>query len=175
MSLEELAQKSIKNDQVAQRLLYEHLAGTMLAVCRRYVGSRESARDVLHDGFIRLFDKLGSYSGTGSFEGWARKIFINTSLSFLRKSNVLRYSESVDDPSTTLSLPTHNLDHFSTEDLLTYIGMMPPGFRAVFNLFAIEGYSHEEIGLKLGISENTSKSQYIRARRWLQQRILNDL
>jgi len=172
---EELAQRSMQNDQIAQRLLYEYLAGKMLAVCRRYVGSKETARDVMHDGFIRMFERLGSFSGTGSFDGWARKIFINTALTYLRKSNVLRFSESVDDPGTTLSLPAQELDRFSTDDLLTYIGMMPPGFRTVFNLFAIEGYTHEEIGQMLGISENTSRSQYARARKWLQQKIKNDL
>ena len=174
-SLEELAKRCMQNDQIAQRLLYESLAGKMLAVCRRYVGSRETAKDVMHDGFIRLFDKLECYSGTGSFEGWARKIFMNTALTYLRKSNVLRFSESVDDPNASIALPSQELDTISSDDLLKYIGMMPPGFRIVFNMFAIEGYSHEEIGQALHISKNTSRSQYVRARRWLQNRIKADM
>ena len=171
MSLEELAKKSLQNDRIAQRLLYESLAGKMLTVCNRYVGDRETARDVMHDGFIRLFEKLESFSGTGSFEGWARRIFVNTALTHLRKSNILRFSEPIDDLSSMSSLPFSELDAFSTEDLLKCIASMPPGFRAVFNLFAIEGYSHDEIAQILRISENTSRSQYVRARQWLQKRL----
>lgn len=175
ISLEELAQRSMQHDKIAQRLLYESLSGKMLVVCRRYVGCRETARDVMHDGFIKLFEKLGSYSGLGSFEGWARKMFINTALTYLRKSNVLRFSEPIDNSYSALSLQNQELNRFSADDLLAYIGLMPPGFRTVFNLFAIEGYSHEEIAKMLGISEGTSRSQYIRARRWLQQKIKDEL
>ena len=171
MSLEELAKKSLQNDRIAQRLLYESLAGKMLTVCNRYVGDRETAKDVMHDGFIRLFEKLESFSGTGSFEGWARRIFVNTALTHLRKSNILRFSEPIDDLSSMSSLPFSELDAFSTEDLLKCIASMPPGFRAVFNLFAIEGYTHDEIAKILRISENTSRSQYVRARQWLQKRL----
>ena len=175
MSLEELAQKSLQNDHVAQRLLYESLAGKMLAICLRYVGDRESAKDVMHDGFIRLFEKLGSYSGFGSFEGWARKIFVNVSLTHLRKSNVLRFSEPIDDLISPPSLLFSDFDSFGTEDLVTCMASMPPGFRAVFNLFAIEGYSHEEISKILHISKNTSRSQYVRARKWLQKRLKENI
>ena len=174
-SLEELAQRSLQHDQTAQRLLYESLAGKMLAVCRRYVGSRETARDVMHDGFIRMFEKLGSYSGMGSFEGWARKIFVNMALTYLRKTNVLRFSEPVDSALSTLSLPSQEVEKFSAQDLLIYISTMPPGFRTVFNLFAIEGYSHEEIAQILHINESTSRSQYARARRWLQLKLQKEL
>ena len=170
-NLEKLAQRCLQNDSQAQRLLYEHLSGKMLAVCCRYVGDRETAKDVMHDGFIRLFEKLGSYSGTGSFEGWARKIFVNMALSHLRKSNVLRFSESVDDLKASPPLLRQELDFYSTEDILACISLMPPGFRAVFNLFAIEGYPHDEIAKILNINENTSRSQYARARKWLQQQL----
>ena len=172
-SLEELAQKCLQNDPIAQRLLYENLAGKMLAVCNRYVGSRETAKDVMHDGFIVLFEKLGSYSGVGSFEGWARKIFVNVALMHLRKFDVLRFSEPVDSHAPLSSLISSELDQFSTQELMMCIASMPLGFRAVFNLFAIEGYPHNEIAKMLRISENTSRSQYVRARRWLQHRIKN--
>ena len=175
VSLEELAQRSLQGDQTAQRLLYESLAGKMLVVCNRYVGSRETAKDVMHDGFIRLFEKLGSYSGVGSFEGWARRIFVNMALTHLRKSNVLRFSEPVDSPAVSLSLPSQEVEKFSSYDLLTCIASMPPGFRTVFNLFAIEGYSHEEIAKMMRVSENTSRSQYARARRWLQQKLKEEM
>ena len=174
MCLEELAQRCLQDDPSAQRLLYECLSGKMLAVCRRYVGDKETAKDVMHDGFIRLFEKLGSYSGTGSFEGWARRIFVNTALSHLRKSNVLRFSESVDDLKSWPPMLRQELDIFSTTDLLTCIALMPPGFRAVFNLFAVEGYPHDEIAKMLNINENTSRSQYARARKWLQQQLTKE-
>jgi RNA polymerase sigma-70 factor (ECF subfamily) len=171
ISLEELAQRSRQNDQIAQRLLYESLAGKMLAVCCRYVGDRETAKDVMHDGFIRLFEKLGSFSETGSFEGWARRIFVNISLTHLRKSNVLKFSEPVDDLRLTQTSSDTAFDTLSTNDLLACISSMPHGFRTVFNLFAIEGYSHDEIAEMLHIRESTSRSQYIRARKWLQRRL----
>ena len=175
MSLEELAQKSLQNDRIAQRLLYESLAGKMLAVCKRYVGDRETAKDVMHDAFIKLFEKLGSYSGIGSFEGWARRIFVNMALTHLRKSNVLRFSEPIDGVASVFSLSGSECDTFSAEELLASISSMPPGFRTVFNLFAIEGYSHDEIAQLLHISENTSRSQYVRARKWLQKRLKEDI
>jgi len=173
VSLEELAQRCLQKDPIAQRLLYENLAGKMLAVCNRYVGRREAAKDIMHDGFVILFEKLDSYSGVGSFEGWARKIFVNAALMHLRKFDILRYSEPMDGPQPLSSFPSFELDQFSTQDLLLCIASMPSGFRAVFNLFAIEGYPHNEIAQMLHISENTSRSQYVRARRWLQQRLKN--
>jgi len=172
-STEELAQRSLQNDSTAQRLLYERLAGKMLAVCNRYVGNRECAKDVMQDAFIVLFEKLGSYTGTGSFEGWARKIFVNTALMYLRKSDALRFSEPVEGLKMVPSTHYSELDKLSAHDLMTCIASMPPGFRAVFNLFAIEGYPHEEIAQMLRISESTSRSQYVRAREWLQQRLKN--
>ena len=171
LSLEELAQKALQNDQIAQRLLYEGLAGKMLAVCCRYVGDWETARDVMHDGFIKMFQKLGSFSGKGSFEGWARRIFVNMSLTHLRKSNVLRFSEPIEVMQSLPSSVYPELDKLATHDLLACVASMPPGFRTVFNLFAIEGYPHDEIAKMLHITESTSRSQYVRARRWLQNKL----
>lgn len=173
LGLEELAKRSLHNDPVAQRLIYERLAGKMLAVCKRYVGNGEAAKDVMHDGFIVLFEKMGSYAGSGSFEGWARKIFVNMALMHLRKSDALRYSEPVDSLRGLPALQSSELDKLSTHDLLTCIALMPAGFRAVFNLYAIEGYTHEEIGNMLRINESTSRSQYVRAREWLQKKLQN--
>ena len=168
-----MAQRSLQKDQVSQRLLYERLAGKMLAVCKRYVGDRETAKDVMHDGFIVLFEKLGSFSGIGSFEGWARKIFVNVALMHLRKSETLRFSEPVESLGSIASWHDTEFDTLDTQDLFSCIASMPPGFRAVFNLFAIEGYPHEEIAQILHIRESTSRSQYVRARAWLQQKLKN--
>ncbi|MCL1974066.1 MAG: sigma-70 family RNA polymerase sigma factor [Bacteroidetes bacterium] len=168
--LESLVQRALKKDALAQRQLYEHLSGKMLAVCSRYAGSREAAKDVMHDAFIVLFEKLGHYSGTGSFEGWARRIFVNTALTHLRKADVLRFSEPVEQVRVQ-PLSFSELDQISAQHILQCIASMPAGFRAVFNLFAIEGYPHHEIAAMLHISESTSRSQYLRARAWLQQKI----
>ena len=170
IDFEALVQKVLKKDVRAQRQLYDHLSGKMLALCCRYIGSREAAKDVMHDAFIVLFEKLGYYSGTGSFEGWARRIFVNTALTHLRKSDVLRFSEPVEYLKAQ-PLSFTELDKISVEHLLQCVASMPSGFRTVFNLFAIEGYPHHEIAEILHISESTSRSQYLRARAWLQQRI----
>lgn len=171
ISLEELAHRALNKDPAAQQQLYNRLSGKMLAVCCRYVGEREIAKDVMHDGFIVLFEKLGSYSGTGSFEGWARRIFVNTALMHLRKSDIFKFSEPVEQLKGAPLLSHSELEATSLHDLLRCIASMPSGFRAVFNLFAIEGYPHDEIAQILHISESTSRSQYARARNWLQQRI----
>ncbi len=96
----------LKKDAAAQRVIYERLYSRMLAVCQRYTGNRETARDIVQDGFVVLFDKIGTYAGTGSFEGWARKIFVNISLSYLRKNDALRYSEQIEATTAGSSVTT---------------------------------------------------------------------
>ena len=124
-------------NRLAQRELYEKYARRMLAVCLRYVNDMETARDLLQDGFVRVFTNIHSYTGSGSFEGWLRKI----------------------------------LENLSAAELMKVIQELPAGFRTVFNMFAIEGYSHKEISEILGITESTSRSQFTRARQLLQKRI----
>ena len=143
----------------------------MFPICIRYMGSRDLAEDVLQDGFVTLFSKLDTFSGEGSFEGWARKIFVNTALMSLRKSDVLKESDDIDaawDVSSDSPTVFQNLGY---EELMTMITSLPSGFRTVFNMYVIEGYSHKEIGESLGISENTSRSQLQRARVMLQHKI----
>ena len=170
INFDDLVQRALKKESQAQRQLYEHLSGRMLALCCRYAGSREAAKDVMHDAFIIMFEKLGHYSGTGSFEGWARRIFVNTALTHLRKVDILRFSEPVEQVKVQ-PLSFTELDQISAQHILQCVASMPTGFRAVFNLFAIEGYPHHEIAAMLRISESTSRSQYLRARAWLQQKI----
>ena len=164
-----------QNDRVSQRELYNRLSVKMFPVCLRYVSDREKAKEVLHDGFITLFSKLDKYRGEGSFEGWARRIFVTTALMRLRKHDVLEQAVQVDgdvqvnddrmilDPKETASL--------DADKLMELILSMPEGFRAVFNLFALEGFSHKEIAQMLGISEGASRSQLSRAKVWLQKRL----
>ena len=143
----------------------------MLAVCLRYVNDMETARDLLQDGFVRVFMNIHSYTGTGSFEGWLRKIFVNGALEYLRKSDVLRESTDLDSSADLVQSDSSAIEHLSAAELMKLIQELPVGFRTVFNMFAIEGYSHKEISEALGIAESTSRSQFTRARQLLQKRI----
>ena len=152
----------------AQQKLFDLYSGKMMAVCYRYAKSREEAEDILQEGFMRVFRKIELYTGTGSFEGWLRRVFTNVAIRHYQKSSRLHIVSGIEDYEEE---PGENLmDHyFEAEDLLKMIQSLPDGYRMVFNLFAIEGYSHEEIAAQLGISEGTSKSQLARARRSLQR------
>lgn len=160
-----------QGDRAAQKALFDKLSSRMFPVCLRYMGNREAAEDVLQEGFISLFSKLNSYSGEGSFEGWARKVFVNTALMTLRKNDVMRQSEDIETAWSVSSEDPGALQKISYKELMGMIAELPTGFRTVFNMFLIEGYSHKEIGEALGISEATSRSQLQRARVMLQNRI----
>ena len=163
--------KAKAGDRRAQKAVYDLLAPKMYAVCLRYMGNKEQAEDVLQDGFVTLFSKLGSYLGEGSFEGWARKIFVNTALMSLRKKDALKDSEDVDAARGIVSEEPSAIQKIGYKDLIAMIAALPPGFRTVFNMYVLEGYSHKEIAKELGISETTSRSQLQRARLLLQSKI----
>ena len=133
----------------------------MFPLCIRYVGDREQAEDILQDGFITLFTRLKDYKGQGSFEGWARRIFVTTAL----------MSEDLEAAKGLKTETTGQIQNIGYKELLALVTQLPTGFRTVFNLYAIEGYSHKEIGEMLGISESTSRTQFSRARTWLQNKI----
>ena len=143
----------------------------MLAVCLRYVNDMETARDLLQDGFVRVFTNIHSYTGSGSFEGWLRKIFVNGALEYLRKSDVLRESTDLENSADLVQPDSSAIENLPAAELMKVIQELPAGFRTVFNMFAIEGYSHKEISEILGITESTSRSQFTRARQLLQKRI----
>jgi RNA polymerase sigma-70 factor (ECF subfamily) len=129
------------------------------------------AEDILQDGFITLFTRLRDYKGEGSFEGWARKIFVNTALMSLRKKDALKMSEELESVRGMKDeLPSQN-QNIGYKELMKLVMELPPGFRTVFNMYAIEGYSHKEISDMLGISETTSRTRLSRARVWLQNKI----
>lgn len=146
----------------------------MYPVCIRYVGDREVAQDILQDGFVTLFSKLGSYKGEGSFDGWARRIFINTALMYLRKKDALKMSDDLENARHLSSDLSDQMDDIGYKELMKLITSLPAGFRTVFNMYVIEGYSHREIADILGITETTSRTQLSRARIWLQNRIKNN-
>lgn len=160
-----------QGNRAAQKVLYESLSPKMFAICLRYMGDRELAEDTLQEGFVTLFSKLETYSGEGSFEGWARKIFVNTALMSLRKNDVLKQSGEIETAWNVTSEETTAIQNISYKELMKMIAGLPPGFRTVFNMFVIEGYNHKEISDALGISEATSRSQLQRARVMLQKKI----
>lgn len=168
---QELVQGCIRNNRLAQREMYERLASRMFSVCLRYINDKEMARDVLHDGFITLFSKLDTFRGDGSFEGWARRIFVTTALMHLRKADVLKRWEEVEGDAMQVSIEPVAGERLDAARLMELVGQMPPGFRTVFNLFAIEGYTHQEIARELNITEGGSRSQLSRARIWLKERL----
>ena len=167
----ELISGCVKGDRSAQRMLYERYASVMYPVCVRYLG-REDAKDVLQDGFLTVFDKIGTYKGEGSFEGWMRKLFVNASLMHLRKTDVLRRTEDIDEVPEAGGVLEHGvLEQISSREILDLVAGLPAGLRSVFNLFVMEGYSHAEVGALLGITEQSSRSQLSRARSLLQEKI----
>jgi len=159
-----LVKDCIKEKPVAQRQLYDHFAPLMLGVCYRYTKSVGDAEDVLQEGFIKVFRHLSSYKSDGELGGWIRRIMVTTALNYLKKNK--RYREEMvfaEMPLHPVSFenPQVQLDARQLGDL---IRQLPTGFQTIFNLYAIEGYTHVEIGELLGISDGTSKSQYARAR-----------
>ena len=161
----------LRGDLRAQRELYEKFSARMYPVCFRYVSNREVAKDVLHDGFILVFSKLNTFSGDGSFEGWIRRIFVNCALMHLRKNDALKFSEEIDSSTINIQLDSGPLENLNAKEIMEIVATMPTGFRTVFNLYVVEGYSHQEIAEKLNISEGSSRSQLNRAKGWLKKRI----
>lgn len=155
----------------SQKELYEMLAPKMFAVCLRYMDNRDDAEDILQDGFVTLFTRLDTYSGEGSFEGWARKIFVNTALMSLRKNDALKMSDDLETAWDVRSDVTTQIQNIGYKELTRMVSSLPSGYRTVFNMYVIEGYSHKEISEELGISEATSRSQLMRARTMLQEKI----
>ncbi len=139
----------------------------MYAVCLRYAGNNDDAQDILQDGFVKVFRNLGMYRGDGSFEGWTRRIFVNTAIEhYRRKANVYPVTETHE--SILESRDMSALDSLSIKDLHAIIQQLSPGYKTIFNLYVVEGYTHKEIADMMGISEGTSKSQLARAKAILQ-------
>lgn len=166
----------IKGNARAQRQLYEQYAPAMLGVCMRYTADYATSQDMLQDGFIKVFTKLESFTGEGAFGGWLRKIFVTTCLEFLRQKNALNGAEDIGELNN-LSMDGHEsvIDSLSAADLMECVAKLPSGYRTVFNMYAIEGFSHAEIAEELQISENTSRSQFMRARNMLQKNVVEIL
>ncbi|MDR1645206.1 MAG: sigma-70 family RNA polymerase sigma factor [Tannerellaceae bacterium] len=171
MNEQQLIEGCKKGNKPAQKELYDTYSRKMMGVCLRYVSDRETARDILQEGFIKVFCSISSYAGAGSFEGWIRKIFVNCALEYLRKSDVLRDAVDLDHTCEVTGSGHSVIAEISANELMKIVQDLPTGFRTVFNLFAIEGYTHKEISETLGITESTSRSQYTRAKQLLQRKI----
>lgn len=156
-----------------QELLYRRYSPRLYAVCLQYSSNTEEARDILQEGFIKIFENLARYSREGSFEGWMRRIIVNTALERYRSRYYLNRVDDIDDVDEPEAQPgTEDFAGLEAYDLLNMIMELPPKYRMVFNLYAIEGYSHREIGEMLRISEGTSKSNLSRARDILQKKVM---
>lgn len=161
----------VKGNVRAQRELFDKYARKMLGVCMRYAKDTEQAEDILQDGFVKVFNKLSDFKNEGSLEGWVRRIMVNTALDQIRKNAKTMSDLSIDDVGYKIENNDFLVENLMAEDLMKMVQAMPEGYKVVFNMFAIEGYSHNEIAETLGISENTSKSQYSRARAYLRERL----
>lgn len=168
----EIIAAALQNDAKAQKKIYEFYAPRMLSVCFRYMNNMETAKDMLQDGFVRVICKLHMYNGTGSFEGWMRRVFTTTCLEFLRKKDALRLSASIEDVMQPMvDTSTDVISQISADELMEMMCKLADGYRTIFNLYVVEGYSHAEIAQMLNISEITSRTQFLRARKGLQEMI----
>lgn len=153
-----------------QEELYRRFSPRMYAVCLRYAGNAEEAEDILQEGFIKVFKKLDSFRSEGSFEGWVRRIFVNTAIEhFRRKRYLMPVTEKEENTIEGKYLSV--LDDLAARDIMTLVQELSPGYRTVFNMYVVEGYTHKEIADMLGISEGTSKSQLSRAKVILQDMV----
>ncbi|RYY66855.1 MAG: sigma-70 family RNA polymerase sigma factor [Chitinophagaceae bacterium] len=174
ISESDLVEGCRQGDRKLQKELYERFAPKMFGVCLRYAGATEEAEDILQEGFVKVFNKIGSFRGEGSFEGWIRRIIVNTAIEHFRRKTYLqpvteREEETME--SDYLSV----LDSLAEKDIIGLVQQLSPGYRSVFNMYVVEGYTHKQIGELLGISEGTSKSQLSRAKAILQDLVRTHL
>lgn len=153
----------LAEERWAQKQLYEKHYGKMMGICLRYSNNNEDAKDILNEGFIKVFRYLHRYQVGTSLEGWIRRIMINTSIDFYRKA-IRHRTEDIEYASGTKATGEDAISRYSAKEILSVIQTLPPSYRAVFNLYAIEGYSHKEVANQLGISESTSRSNLVKAR-----------
>ncbi|OFX76130.1 MAG: hypothetical protein A2X12_04510 [Bacteroidetes bacterium GWE2_29_8] len=171
---QQIIERCQNNDSQAQFELYKHFSTKMYAICLRYVKHREEAGDILQESFIKAFEKLNEFKFNGSFEGWLKRLVINTAINYYHTTNRHFMEDiadiNIDNYENMNETITSDISH---KELLKTIQELPEGYRFVFNLYVLEGYSHKEIGEILDITENTSKSQLSRARKILQDKIMN--
>lgn len=166
----DLVSGCIRGDRKMQRELYNRFAPKMYGVCLRYASNAEEAEDILQEGFIKVFRKIATYRGEGSFEGWIRRIFVNTAIEYYRKKTYLQPITEQEE-NTVEGKYLSVLDSLAEKDIIKLVQQLSPGYRTVFNMYVVEGYTHKQIAEMLGISEGTSKSQLSRAKQILQEMV----
>lgn len=173
MTEDELIKGCIRDEAASQKAVFDRYASRMLGVCHRYARNSADAEDILQDSFIKVFGKIKQFKSEGSFEGWIRKIVVNTAI---KKYSLSRYNKEltgyeVNDRLQPIAEPLA-YGHLTEKDLMGLINNLPDGYRLIFNLYVIEGYQHDEIATMLGIQPGTSRSQLVKARSMLQKQIL---
>lgn len=168
--LDDTIKDCITGNSEAQQQLYNLYSASMLSVCLRFLKSRMDAEDALHEGFIRVFKKIHTYSGKGSFEGWMKSLFVNVSLRMLENQKKLRINEE-EPEAKQHAISNGIIEQLHYEELIQLVNELPDGYRVIFIMYAIEGFSHKEIANHLNISESTSKSQLSRARNALRLKV----
>lgn len=177
MNEKELVALCSRRDAKAQDLLYELYHKRLLGICMRYGKSTAEAEDILMMGMMKIFKNIDTYTGNGSLEGWMKRVVVNVAIDNFRKNSKHYYHEELDDKNGDFVIEPEEAENIATDNIMLAVQQLPDGYRIVFNLYAIEGYSHNEIAEKIGISVSTSKSQLHRARRCLIKRLgeLNQL
>ena len=175
----EIIEGCVKGDSKCQQVIYQKFYGKMLGACMRYSKDREEARDILQDGFLKVFTNIKLYGGSGSFEGWVRKVIINTALDYIRKNKkLIQYANSdyVEENAEEIKEEENNEDlNISTTDIMQAVQQLPTAYRTVFNMFVVDGFSHQEIAEQLGINIGTSKSNLSKAKMHLKKALSHNL
>lgn len=173
LSEEELVKGCLRKERRYQEMLYRRYARKMYAICQGYTRDKEVAQDILQDGFVKVFMKINTFDPKNSLEGWVRRVMTNTAIDYFRQSKKLnRFIELEEQHSQETSDDAVN-KQINVDEILYYLDKLPEGARMIFNLYAVEGYSHKEIAKQLNISEGTSKSQFSRARGLIKSHLLN--
>ncbi|HEV8285113.1 MAG TPA: sigma-70 family RNA polymerase sigma factor [Chitinophagaceae bacterium] len=172
MTEEAILKGCLQSDPTAQKELYNRYSPKMLSVCYRFAHNREDAEDMLQEGFIKIFSQMHTFGNRGAFEGWIRRIIVHTCINILKKNK--KFNESVDIiHATAVQVREESVPSIvQAKQIVECIRMLPIGYRTVLNLYAIEGYSHREIGMMLDIEESTSRSQYTRAKAMLEDMLV---
>ncbi|MGB4291958.1 MAG: RNA polymerase sigma factor [Bacteroidales bacterium] len=172
LSENEIIEGCARHDRRAQQMLYDRYSRLLFGVCMRYASEKAEAEDILQESFLKIYFSIREYSGTGSFTGWMRKIVVNTAIThYHRNLKHKHYVEIEEYVSIETGVSSFEEDFFTSDELFKVLNELPPGYRMVFNLYAIEGYKHKEIAEMLGIDINTSKSQYSRAKAALRDKL----
>ena len=168
----QIIKRCIRKEKKAQKILFDTYASILLGICRRYVYNQAEAEDVLQEGFLKIYLNLKKFKRSGTLLNWMKKIIVNTSITYYHRNYRYRYHSDIEESQETGVYVHEEVDcEFTKEELLNVVSALPPGYKMIFNLYAIEGYKHKEIAKMLDIDVNTSKSQYSRAKKLIRDKL----